>query len=286
MGEDPDDPADVDREDRVQEREVVDAGLGVAVVHADLGRVAGRALEPVALHEEARERAAGKAREHEPHRGAEHPDLERIVDAALGDECRRPRDRGAVSPEQGDAAGEYAHRQRAPEQGRDGDPEAVLQQHEHRDGGEQDDERPPAGPEVAHARVDPDGREEVDEQHVARGQLEGYLVPGDEVDGQNAIANNSPPVTGSGMLYSRRIAKRRLSAFPTKSTTMPAVTARNGRTNSTPSDWSSIIPLPGADAWWRQAGRVCPESADGVGRRFPRGRAARGVSRSARTPAA
>src|SRR5215813_7419838 len=50
------------------------------------------------------------------------------------------------------------------------------------------------------------------------------------------------------MLYSRSIATRSLSALPTKSTTMPTVTERNGRTCSTWSASSSIIRNPWAPA--------------------------------------
>src|SRR5262245_19826928 len=49
----------------------------------------------------------------------------------------------------------------------------------------------------------------------------------------NAAEKSSPPLTGSGMLYSRSPANRWLTALPTKSTTIPAVTERKGRTWST-----------------------------------------------------
>ena len=132
VGEDSDHPADVDREDRAQEREVVDAGLRVAVVHPDLGRIAGAALEPVALHEEARHRAAGEAREHEPRRRTEHADLERVGDAALRGERRRPRDRRAVTAEQGHAAGEQPIAGARPSRVATATPSGVLEHHEYR----------------------------------------------------------------------------------------------------------------------------------------------------------
>ncbi len=113
---------------------------------------------------------------------AENADLERVRDPVLLREGRCPGDGGAVPAEQRDAAGKHAHRQGPSDQGGDGDAQSVLQHHENRHRPEEKDERPPAGLEVAHARVDPDGREEVDEEHVARRQLEGDPVAGDEVD--------------------------------------------------------------------------------------------------------
>ena len=176
----------------MQEREVVDAGLGVAVMHADLGRTRRPGL-----------RAGGAARESAPagrRRGsrARAPRWRRGRRFRARWRCPSARRTPAPmrSPCHARRAGTRcrrgAHRRGPPEQGRHGDAERVLQHHEHRDGDEQDDERPPAGLEVADARVDADGREEVDEQHVARGQLEGDPVTGGEEDSQNTAANNRP----------------------------------------------------------------------------------------------
>ena len=127
-------------------------GCGVAVVHPDLGRIAGRPLEPVALHEEARHRAAGDAREHEPRRRTEHADLERVGDAAAARRTPAPTRSPCRARRAGTAlAGEYAHRRgHAPSRVATATTEAAFWNTMNTASGrEQESERPPAGLEVA-----------------------------------------------------------------------------------------------------------------------------------------
>ena len=140
----------------------------------------------------------------------------------------RPGDRGAVPPGHRDAGSEQANRRVEPEQEGSADAGEIPHEHEsHRDR-EQHREQLAATHEIADVCVDADDSEEIDEQDVARRQFEVDFDAGEKIHAPNAAENRSPPVTGSGMLYSRRTARRWLSILPTKSTMIPAVTDKNG----------------------------------------------------------
>ena len=100
---------------------------------------------------------------------------------SLGED-RRPGDRRAVAADLRHAAGDQADGRGQPDQARHRDAHQVLD-HDEGDGGDQQHEqRPAADLEVGEAGVHADGREEVDEQDVARGELEGDRHARREVD--------------------------------------------------------------------------------------------------------
>ena len=72
----------MNRQERAQERDVVDRRPRAAVMHADFGRPRGRPLELVALHEKSRDRTTEHAGEDEPRRRAQHADFERVAEMA------------------------------------------------------------------------------------------------------------------------------------------------------------------------------------------------------------
>ena len=65
-----------------------------------------------------------------------------------------------------------ADRGRQAEERSHADPRQILGEHESDGDGQQDQQRPPAGQEVAGAGVDADGGEEIHQQHVPRPQFE------------------------------------------------------------------------------------------------------------------
>jgi len=111
---------------------------------------------------------------------------------ALAD-AGRPCDRRPVPADQRDSAAQQAHGRRLFERPGEGDPNDVLENHVRDGHREQNHQRLAAGQEVPDARIDADGREEIDQQEIPGAELEVHPDTGQRIDeGRNDGQQQAP----------------------------------------------------------------------------------------------
>jgi hypothetical protein len=165
--------AHIEPEKGAEEAEVVNVLVGGFVRDANIGLGDFGGGELVFLDEVAGDGAADERGENKADGGTGDADLEGIGNAVFGDENGGPGDGGAMPADEGNRAAEETNDFIQADEMGHGDADGVLQKHVNHGGGEENKEGFAAASQGGKIGIESDGGEEVEQEEIAGGEVEG-----------------------------------------------------------------------------------------------------------------
>ena len=210
-----DDNADMDGKHGIQKVQVADVGLLLRLGEADVAHFLnrlGRWRKLVAVNQQLGDGPSHEAGENEAEGGASDAYLLSVGDALAFNEIRSPGDGGAMAADQGHTAAEDAYSRRQAKERSHSNPHQILGEHESDGNGQEDQQRSPSCQEIACARVDADGSEEIHQQYIPRLKFELNRDAGCGV--QQAKQDGEQQPAGYGLRYAEFAQKADLLIEP------------------------------------------------------------------------